>query len=83
MGIRKPVIPVPYPAMWWAVAVYERVHNAVSDDEPVLTPDMQFMKREYSYASAGKARRELDYGTTPARESMEKSYRWLVEHGKL
>lgn len=82
-GVRPPVIPIPYPLMWWAAAAYVGVHGLISDREPMITPHLTFMRHEYSYASAEKARQELGYGNTPARESMTKSYRWLAARGKV
>ena len=80
LGARTPTIPIPYPITVGLAAIMAGVQFGLQRKPPTITPNMNFMRPEYIFSSADKAIRELGYGQTPARVSMEKAYRWLVDH---
>jgi dihydroflavonol-4-reductase len=83
IGARKPTIPIPYPLTIGLAAIMAGAQSTLQRKPPTITPNMNFMRPEYIFSSADKAIRELGYGSTHARVSMEKAYRWLVDHKLL
>ncbi len=83
IGARTPTIPIPYPITVGLAAIMAGVQSGLHGRPPTITPNMNFMRPEYIFSSADKAISELGYGQTPARVSMEKAYRWLVDHRLL
>ncbi|MFQ5662436.1 MAG: SDR family oxidoreductase [Terriglobia bacterium] len=51
--------------------------------EPSLTPELLHMGRYNRCYSSERAIRELGYPQTPLPQTLEKTYRWYVEHGYL
>lgn len=49
--------------------------------DPKITSNAAYMAVSEYYFSSEKAVRELDYKIVPLRESVEKCYKWYVEHG--
>ena len=82
-GARSPKIPLIYPTLHWLFGLSAALTEKFTDKAASVSPNMPFMINPYIYGSAAKARRELGYGNTPARESMEKEYRWLTQYHKL
>jgi len=70
---------------WAALAIgrmgslYEKIFNL----RPAVTYDMAVMGNAFEHASCEKSRTRLGVGFTPARVSMEKSYRWVTEHSLM
>lgn len=58
-------------------------YDLTFNKEPLVTSNSAYMAVSNYYFSSEKARRELNYRTVPYRDSIEKSYRWYVDHGIL
>ncbi|MFQ5778660.1 MAG: hypothetical protein ACE5IP_11705, partial [Terriglobia bacterium] len=82
MGKRVRVQKVPY---WVANLAAWGTYGAslLTRKEPPLTPELLRVTRFSRRYSSQRARRELGYPQTPLRQSLEKTYRWYVEHAYL
>lgn len=82
MGRKVKLQVVPYAvaqaAAWAAYGV-----SLITRKEPPLTPELVRMTRHTRHYTSECAIRELGYPQTPLRQTLEKTYRWYVEHGYL
>lgn len=80
-GKRPPILPLPDLALGLAGAVGERLLALDPHRFAGLDPNVLRSMRQQRYRSGRRAVDELGVPTTPIRESVEKAYRWFVDHG--
>jgi dihydroflavonol-4-reductase len=82
MGKSVAVETVPYPlAQAAAHATYAL--SLVTRKEPALTPELVRMTAQRRLYSSRRAISELGYPQTPLRSSLEKTYQWYRDNGRL
>lgn len=70
----------------WVLSLAGQGYGLVSrfkKKEPVITPESIRVSSVPAYYTSEKAIRELDYKTSPFRETVQKTYEWYRENGYL
>jgi dihydroflavonol-4-reductase len=80
-GLRAPRFKAPVPVLRVAAALMELAAQ-VTGMRPMLDrSQVDEFAGKYAYFSSAKAQRELGYTYLPARETMQRTVTWLLEHG--
>ncbi len=80
VGRRPPLVTLPPWAVKAAGAMGE-LYGMATGREPMLTADMAYMACQHQRADVTRAIEELGLEPADVRASLEKSYRWVLEHG--
>lgn len=81
VGKKPPLLPVPDLALGLAGAVGEQLLALDPHRFAGLDPNVLRSMREQRYRTGRRAVDELGVPQTPIRESVEKAFRWFVDHG--
>ena len=80
-GLQAPRIKAPVPVVRVAAAVMEFAARLTGKRPMIDRSQVDEFAGKYAYFSSAKAQRELGYTYLPARETVQRTITWLVEHG--
>jgi dihydroflavonol-4-reductase len=80
-GLQAPRIKAPVPVVRVAAAVMEFAAQLTGKRPMIDRSQVDEFAGRYAYFSSAKAQRELGYTYLPARETVQRTITWLVEHG--
>jgi dihydroflavonol-4-reductase len=82
-GVRRPVIPVPFPVASIAAHAMQRLADHVTNRPPLITPAAVRTARLGLRADCGKSVRELGVTYRPIEESVRDALVWFAREGYL
>jgi dihydroflavonol-4-reductase len=80
-GLKAPAIKAPVPVVRALAAVMELAAKLTGSRPMIDRSQVDEFAGKYAYFSSAKAQRELGYTYLPARETIQRTIAWLVEHG--
>ena len=83
VGRPPPRLRLPHNLVLPIAYVAEAVARVRGKGEPIATVDGVRLARKFMYFKSDKARRELGYGSRPAREAIADAVTWFRAHGYL
>jgi len=80
-GLQAPRIKAPVPVLRVAAALMELAAQVTGMRPMIDRSQVDEFAGKYAYVSSAKAQSELGYTYLPARETVQRTITWLVEHG--